>query len=456
MNKTTKRAFVLLPVMLAFLAGTVLLVYMFAVHGAAWSSNRANTHLFRGGSLSTAGTITDTTGRTLAESRGGKRVFSSSASVRKATLHIVGDPAGVISTGAHAAFKSKLSGYSFIGGIYPVKKYGRGNDLQLSVSADACVAALNALNGYHGAVGVFNYKTGALLCSVSAPTYDVNHPPSDPDSIDGLYLNRLFSGVYTPGSTMKIVTALCALENIPDVESRTFTCNGRMQVGGGEVVCMGTHGDISFKTAINKSCNCAFAQLALTLGADKLMQTASQLGFNTSLKADGIQLAISSFHVKNADKLAMAWAGVGQSETLVNPCHLMMIVGAIANGGEGVQPYVIRSMQSPSGVTVYKAMTKSSPITVPGVYAAKLQTLLRSNVTDWYGESRFPNLQMCGKTGTAELDGKTSHSWFVGYSQRQDLPLAVVVVAENAGSGSGIAMNTANAVMQSLLKNKIQ
>ena len=330
MNKTTKRGFALIPIMLAFLVGVGILIYMFAVHGAAWSSNRANTHLFTAGSLSTAGTITDTTGKTLAKSENGKRVFNSSASVRKATLHIVGDPAGIISTGAHAAYKSKLSGYSLVGGIYPVKRYGRGNDLQLAVSADACTAALQALGGRNGAVGVFNYKTGALLCSVSAPTYDVYDPPSDPDRYDGLYLNRLFSGVYTPGSTMKIVTALCALQNIADIDTHTFTCNGSMSVGGGKVVCMDTHGEISFRRAINKSCNCAFAQLALELGAEKLMQTASSLGFNMPIKTDGIQLAISSFHVKNSDKLSMAWAGVGQSDTLVNPCHLMMIVGAIA------------------------------------------------------------------------------------------------------------------------------
>ena len=361
-----------------------------------------------------------------------------------------------ISTGAHAAYKSKLSGYSLINGIYPVKRYGRGNDLTLAVSADACTAALQALGGYNGAVGVYNYKTGALLCSVSAPTYDVNNPPSDPDKYDGLYLNRLFSGVYTPGSTMKIVTALCALQNIPDIETRTFTCRGRMSVGGGEVVCMDTHGDISFQRAINRSCNCAFAQIALELGADKLMQTASALGFNMPIKTDGIQLAISSFHVKNSDKLALAWAGVGQSDTLVNPCHLMMIAGAIANGGDGVAPYVVRSMQSPSGVTVYKAMTRPSGISVSATEAQKLRKLLRSNVSDWYGDSRFPGLEMCGKTGTAELDGKTSHSWFVGFSMRDDFPLAVVVVGENAGFGSGTAMTAANAVLQSLLRNKIQ
>lgn len=456
MNKTTKRGFVLIPVILAFLAGTCILIYQFAVHGAAWSSNRANAHLFTSGSLSTAGTIYDTTGRTLAVTRNGRRVFSDNRTIRKATLHIVGDPLGMISTGAHSAYKSKLSGYSFIDGIYSIQEYGRGNDLTLAVSADASAAAWNALGGYDGAVGVFNYKTGALLCSVSAPSFDVNDPPKDPDRLNGVYLNRLFSGVYTPGSTMKIVTALCALENIPDIESRTFTCNGRMQVGGGEVVCMDTHGQIGFRQALNKSCNCAFAQIAQLVGKEKLMKTANSLGFNQPLRADGIRLAISTFDVRNADVLGLSWAGVGQYETLVNPCHMMMIAGAIAAGGQGVQPYVIRSMQNPSGMTVYKAMTRNSQIVIPAASAQKLRQMLRSNVTEQYGDNRFPNLMMCGKTGTAELDGKASHSWFVGFSLREDLPLAVVVVAENAGSGSGTAIYTANAVMQSLLKNKIQ
>ena len=295
MNKTTKRGFVLIPVMLAFLAGVGILVFMFAVHGAAWSSNRANAHLFTNGSLSTAGTITDTTGKVLAKSENGKRVFSSSALVRKATLHIVGDPRGIISTGAHAAYKSKLSGYSLVNGIYPVMEYGRGNDLTLSVSADACAAALQALGGYNGTVGVYNYQTGALLCCVSAPTYDVYSPPKNPDQYDGLYLNRLFSGVYTPGSTMKIVTALCAAENIPDIESRTFTCRGRMSVGGSEVVCMDTHGEIPFQRAINRSCNCAFADIALELGAEKLTATTTVLGFGNGIRIGNITTARSRF-----------------------------------------------------------------------------------------------------------------------------------------------------------------
>ena len=455
MNRTTRRGYVLLVLIAAFVVATGYVVYLFFVNGAAWSSNRANAHLYTSGQLTTAGTIYDADGKVLAKTADGRRVFNSSESVRRATLHVVGDPTGIISTGIHSAYKSKLSGYSFINGIYSLKTYGKGNDVTTSVMASACTAALRALNGHDGAVGVYNYKTGALVCVVSAPTYDINNPPSDlqtAEKYDGVFLNRLFSGVYTPGSTFKIVTALCALQNIPDIEQQTFTCDGSMELSGGKLVCMDTHGKLTFEQALNRSCNCAFAQIAMQLGADKLTATAHQLGFNTALKADAVNLAISTFNVAGTNKLDLSWAGVGQYETLVNPCHMMMIAGAIANGGQGISPSIISKITSPSDITIYKAITKNSAISIDPVAAGKLKALLRSDVENWYGDSRFPNLKMCGKTGTAEIDGKQSHSWFVGFSTREDYPLAVVVIAENAGSGSGVAMNTANAVLQSIVK----
>ncbi len=82
--------------------------------------------VYTSGRITTAGAIYDSAGKTLAKTSDGERLFNSSRSVRKATLHIVGDPAGVISTGVHNVFKSKLSGYSFINGIYTLKRYGGG------------------------------------------------------------------------------------------------------------------------------------------------------------------------------------------------------------------------------------------------------------------------------------------------------------------------------------------
>lgn len=452
-NKTTLRGYALVPLIVAFMAGIIYLVYMFFVNGSAWSSNKVNTHIYTSGRITTAGAIYDANGKTLAKTSDGERIFNKSQSVRKATLHIAGDPAGVISTGVHNVFKSKLSGYSFINGIYTLKRYGGGNDLTLALNADACVAGLNALGGYKGTIGVYNYKTGALLCCVSSPTYDINNPPkdiTDREKYDGIYLNRLFSGVYTPGSTFKIITAVCALQNIPDIEEMSFTCPGEIKMNGGKLVCMKTHGEVTFEEALNKSCNCAFAKIAMQLGAERLGATAKELGFNTPLRADGVRLAISSFDVSGTNNLDLSWAGVGQYTTLVNPCHMLMIAGAIANGGQGISPYIVEKITSRSGVTVYKSISKNSAISIDPAVAVKMKELLRSNVKNQYGDVRFPGLSMCGKTGTAEVDGDKPHSWFVGFSQREDLPLAVVVVAENAGSGSGIAMSAANAVLQSL------
>ncbi len=454
MNKTTRRAFAVIPFIALFLAASVFLMYLFASNGSVWSSHKNNTHIFSSGRIVNAGSVYDSFGVTLAYSSNGNRLYNSNASIRRSTLHAVGDTSGVISTGAQNAYKKYLTGYSFVNGIYSLKKYDTGNSIYLSLSARACSAALSALNGFNGAVGAYNYKTGELLCNVSAPTYDINNIPSDLYSnskYDGVFLNRFFSGVYTPGSVMKIVTAICAIENIPDISSRTFVCNGKVEIGGSDIICMSTHGEITFSQALNKSCNCAFAEISRLLGKTKLTATANALGFNTALKADGVNLAISTFDLSDANEHFVSWAGIGQYETLLNPCHMMMIAGAVANNGSGVSPSVLSKVVTPSDITVFKASASPSPISVNPATAKALRSLLRSNVELQYGDSRFPNLKMCGKTGTAEIDGKASHSWFVGFSLRDDFPVAVVVIAENAGSGSGVAINTANAVLQSLL-----
>ena len=125
-------------------------------------------------------------------------------------------------------------------------------------------------------------------------------------------------------------------------------------------------------------------------------------------------------------------------------------MSAIANGGTGQSPDRIRYLGSFGKFTgrLPEVMVKMNPET-----AAKLRDMLRSNVVNKYGEGRFPGLEMCGKTGTAEIDGKKSNSVFAGFSLRSDLPLAVIVIAENAGWGSGTAASTANEVMQYFSEN---
>ncbi|MEI6578499.1 MAG: penicillin-binding transpeptidase domain-containing protein [Eubacteriales bacterium] len=457
MNHTTKRAFALYFLIVAFLAGVVILTMTFIVNGGVWASNRANRHVFIGGQTASAGAIYDRNGEVLAKSVNGKRVYNDSRTIRKATLHVVGDAAGFISTGIHSAYKEELSGYSLVNGVYMLKKYGRGNDIHLTIDADVCAAAYNALNGRKGTVGVYNYKTGEILCMVSTPTFDIEHKPDDiimnSEKYEGVYLNRFLSGVYTPGSTFKVFTAACAIENIPDIYSRTFVCTGKLQTSSGVIICNAVHGKVTFEQALNKSCNSAFAQIAIELGNEKLAATVNTMGFNNQFNMNGINIAKSTFNVSNANSLDLGWAGIGQYNTLANPYNMLTVMGAIANGGTGISPFLVDRIVSPTKtITQRGSLSKKTLIEMNSTTAGKLKELLRSNVENQYGDSRFQNLQMCGKTGTAEVgDGEAPHAWFVGFSERTDMPYAIVAVIENGGSGSIYAIPVANRVMRALI-----
>ena len=101
--------------------------------------------------------------------------------------------------------------------------------MYLTIDADLSRTAWEALDGRKGVAAVYNYQTGDILCMVSNPSFDPADPPeiSDDDSdYEGVYLNRLLSGLYTPGSVFKVVTTAAALEQLPGVEERTFTCDG--------------------------------------------------------------------------------------------------------------------------------------------------------------------------------------------------------------------------------------
>lgn len=452
MRITARRAAIIYALILAFLAGVGIFVVSLVLNGSEWASHKANRHIYAGGTIVNAGTIYDINGVELAKSSDNERIFGESEALRKSVLHVVGDTAGYISTGTHYLYRDVLSGYSKIEGIYNLKQSGTGTDITLNIDSEANRIAYKALGDYNGAVAVYNYKTGQLLCSVSKPTYDIENKPDDlltNEKYSGVFLDKVISGIYTPGSIMKIVTAACAIENIPDIYSRTFECDGEYETGDGTVICNDVHGEENFEQAMNNSCNCAFAEISIELGAAKLKATAEAMGFNSQLYAKEIRLTKSRFSPSTESKSELGWAGIGQSTTLVNPSHFLAIMGAIANGGNGYAPDRIRSTGTVSQIV---GRMPETIITIKPETAAKLNELLRSNVKNEYGDWKFENLQMCGKTGTAQIDNAKSHSWFVGYSQREDLPLAVVCIAEHAGHGSGVASSVSNKVMQYFLK----
>lgn len=460
MKSISRRALSLYVIILLFLTGCGLLFYNLVTNSSDWAMNRVNKHLYSSGNLATAGDITDINGDILATTENGQRIYNESKNVRMATLHTVGDSAGFIASGIQTSFKDELTGYTLVDGVYNLKRYGKGNDIKLTLNSKVCSTAYKALGNRKGTVAVMNYKTGELVCIVSTPTYDIKNKPDDiatdtTGKYDGIYLNRFFSGLYTPGSTFKVITAASAIENIPDIYNRTFECNGKIQIGEGYVICNGTHGEIDFETAMNKSCNCAFAKIADELGAEKLTLTAERLGFNTKKMtvSDKISCAKSKLNLTESTALDIGWAGIGQYTTLINPCQMLTIISAIANGGVATNPYLVSEITNPEGEVVFTEKTSNLGEYFDYSVAQSLDNILRSNVKNQYGDWYFPNLNMCGKTGTAEIsddEDAKPNALFVGYSQNEETPFAIIVVVENTSSAIKSAVPIASSVMKEI------
>jgi len=459
MKMITKRGIFLWILSALFVAGIVFLTVSFVTHGDEWAMKRYNRHLYSNGELIGAGTIYDVNDKVLAETKDGDRIYSSNKTTRKSTLHIVGDPKNFISTGVQSVFDSKLTGYNIMFGVYNIERYGKGNDMKLTIDSDICNAAYKALDGRKGTIGIVNYKTGDIVCAVSSPSYDVNNVPDNLDTseqYEGVYINRLLSAHYVPGSTFKLVTAICAIENIPDIYERTWVCNGAYKPEKGvEITCNANHGgSINFKNALAKSCNSAFAQIAIELGEEKLNATAKELGIGSKITISGaINSYEGKFNVENAADDLLGWTGIGQGETRIAPITMLRIVSAIANGGEAVSFNIVDDFANQAGKALNITLPTNKVTMMTPETASQIKTMMRYNVTEHYGDSRYPGLNLCAKSGTAQIDSNENHNiaWFVGFMDDESNPYAFVVVVENGNSGSQTAGPIANKILQKLV-----
>ncbi len=453
MQNTAKRSKIIFALVAAFFVLLSILLYRFIVYGNTWVSYTFNNHVYTSGVMTVAGTIYDRDGEILATTVDGERIYSENETVRLATLHVVGDTSNYIATSVQSLYRASLIGYNFVDGLYTTISTEDGTDITLTIDSQVSEAAYKALGGYDGTIAVYNYETGEVICMVSSPTFDPENKPTDDISAnvdgeyDGVYLNRSISGVYTPGSTFKVVTVICAIENIDDIYTRTFTCTGKYETKNGSVICNGVHGTIDFEKALNVSCNCAFAELAIELGTEKMTQTVRDLGFATSIDVSKATTVRSTFDLSDSIDIDIGWAGIGQYTTLINPTQMLMLMGAIANSGTAIIPYIVES----SAELIDYTGIQSSNITLSAETADAMAAMLSSDVVNYYGDSKFPDLEMCGKTGTAEVADDEPHAWFVGFSQLEDFPYAIVVCIENGGTGYSDAIPAANSVMQVVL-----
>ena len=130
MRTTAKRGFIVILLVAVVVGGFGILGMRYAFYGEKWATLRANEHLTENGSFIGAGHVTDRNGVILAKTEGNERIYNDSERIRRSTLHIVGDTEGYISSGVQTAYKTKLTGYNPVTGIYFLKKYGNNCDKQ--------------------------------------------------------------------------------------------------------------------------------------------------------------------------------------------------------------------------------------------------------------------------------------------------------------------------------------
>lgn len=462
MKMITKRGIFLWFMSIAFVVGLVFMTISLVNSGDEWVMKRFNHHVYSNGELIGAGKIYDSKDRILAQTVDGDRVYADSKTTRKSTLHTVGDPKNFISTGVQSVYAPKLTGYNLLMGVHYIQRYGTGNDLHLTIDSKVCNTAYKALNGRKGTIAVVNYKTGDIVCAVSSPSYDVNNVPDDLDTnpdYEGVYINRLLGAHYVPGSTFKIVTAICAIENISDIDSRTWECYGHYTPEKGtDIICNANHGgSISFKDALAKSCNSAFAQIAIELGEDKLTATAKELGIGSSVSIGGeIKSYAGNFDIKNAPADLLGWTGIGQGKTRIAPITMLRIVSAVANDGNAVSFNLVDSLANQAGKALNVSLPNNSVPMMNENVAGKIKSMLRYNVEKQYGDNRYKGLSLCAKSGTAQIDAVESHNiaWFTGFMDDAEHPYAFVVVVENGNSGSQTAGPIAKKVLNAVLDNE--
>lgn len=334
-----------------------------------------------------------------------------------------------------------------------------------------------------GAVVVMNVKTGEVLAMVSYPDYDpqlfvdgISQEQYDSYKEGDNLVNRAISGVYSPGSTYKMVTATAGLE------SGAITTKTRINDTGvypkfGNPVCWywstyrRGHGYLNVTQAIQKSCNYFFYETGYRTGIENIVKYAKYYGLDSKT---GIELLGESTGTiarpEIVEERGEVWtpgytlsAAIGQGDNGFTPIQMAKYISTLANGGDSVDVTLIKSIIRPDGTEVSKEELESYVNERLGYTPEKpenldlkeenIDAILKGmkGVTESGGTaySTFANfdIEVAGKTGSAETgDDSVVHGWFVGFAPFDDPEIAVVVLIENAGSG-GFTAETARDIM---------
>ena len=322
------------------------------------------------------------------------------------------------------------------------EKY-QGCDVVTTIDAELQQYIYEQMEGYKGAVVVSEPSTGKILALVSAPSYDpatvIDNWESISQDADSPLYARATQGLYPPGSTFKIITALALYREQKDYFAYQHTCSGSILIGESSLPCYhgSAHGNLTVTQAFARSCNTFFAGLGVALGADALAETAERLHINETFSFALTQSASSVVLSDEDTQIMVGETAIGQGKTLMTPFQLNMLTAAIANEGVLYNPYLMDSVCDQQGQVLEKFLPKwygTLMSAAEAMYLKDLMAEVTKNGTAAELSGKAP--KVWGKTGTAQVgDGKEDHSWFTGFAENEEgKKIAVTVLVENGGT----------------------
>jgi cell division protein FtsW (lipid II flippase) len=335
------------------------------------------------------------------------------------------------------------------------KVLDRPRDVHMSIDArfevrvsEILRAQLQKAGQDRGAAVVLDPATGDLLAAVSYPLPPNLGDTEPPETESNPYLDRARYGLYPPGSTFKIVTAIAALRKNPELARTSYACvrlpDGRVGnfIKGSnrpirdDVKDAAPHGNVNMEHGIIVSCNAYFAQLGTyDVGAEGLFETANLLGISAASPNTSAQL-----------KKSLPQSSYGQGQVLASPFQMARVAATVANGG---------TMPQGRWITDETNARTSPPQPVLG--PDKTQTLakyMREVVTVGTGRAAAASVAVAGKTGTAELADAPSHAWFIGFAPYGGgtKKIALSVLVENGVYGGTAAAPAASQIVDAAVK----
>jgi peptidoglycan glycosyltransferase len=327
----------------------------------------------------------------------------------------------------------------------------RPESVEMTIHSELQLAAYQALGGQKGAVLALDPRTGAVLVSVSSPSFD---PESllGPDTAtvwENLLAdpNRPLSDratreIFPPGSTFKTVVASAAVDTGEAEPSTVFPDPSQFELPGstatisnaGGGVCNDGQG-ITLLKAFVVSCNTVFADLSVRLGAANVGITANALGFNTDIPfAWTIPRAAYPIEALAEDDAALAQSGIGERDVRAAPLHMAMVAAAVANDGVTPTPYLVNRIFDADGNTVESFQPNPMGRAMAPATASIMSQMMERVVTEGTGRAAaVRGVRVGGKTGTSMGPDGLPNPWFIGFAPVDDPQIAIAVLIEGGG-----------------------